>query len=65
MSEVKLSTGEIASLISAASEPLGLFPSVIKCGEPWTPTCQHVLDQARQAITALGALALADAKDRS
>ena len=38
---------------SALSEALGLFPSVIRCGEPWTATCQSVLDRAHAELTAL------------
>jgi len=31
---------------SSITDALGLFPSVIKSGEPWTGTCQTVLDGA-------------------
>ena len=31
-------------------EALGLFPSCIKSGENWSPTCQAVLDAAKQEL---------------
>jgi hypothetical protein len=36
-------------------EALGLFPSVIKSGEQWSPTCQSVLDEAKAELVALRA----------
>ena len=41
-------------------EALGLFPSCIKSGENWSPTCQAVLDAARQELAALRAPAVTD-----
>jgi hypothetical protein len=42
-------------------EALGLFPSVIKCGENWSATCQAVLDEAKAELAALRLAAQADA----
>jgi heterodisulfide reductase subunit C len=36
-------------------EALGLFPSVIKCGEQWSPRCQSVLDAAKAELASLRA----------
>jgi hypothetical protein len=36
-------------------EALGLFPSVIKCGEQWSATCQSALDGAKAELAALRA----------
>ena len=37
-------------------EALGLFPSCIKSGEPWTETCEGVLRMARAELEALSTL---------
>lgn len=36
-------------------EALGLFPSVIKCGEQWSSTCQAVLEAAKAELAELRA----------
>lgn len=36
-------------------EALGLFPSVIKCGEQWSATCQAVLEAAKAELAELRA----------
>jgi hypothetical protein len=43
--------------MSKLDEALGLFPSVIKCGEQWSATCQAVLDGAKIELAALRASA--------
>lgn len=44
--------------VSAISEALGLFPSVIRSGEAWSPTCEATLTNARDALSRLAARAL-------
>lgn len=39
--------------MSKLDEALGLFPSVIKCGEQWSPTCQAALEAAKAELAAL------------
>lgn len=38
------------SLFDKVGTALGLFPSAIKSGEHWTPTCQKVLDEANAEL---------------
>lgn len=41
--------------MSKLDEALGLFPSVIRCGEQWSPTCQAVLEAAKEELKELRA----------
>ncbi len=47
--------GEAANDVSAIYAALGLFQSVIKCGEPWTPACAEANLKARDALKRLTA----------
>lgn len=56
--EARATVREVGAFISDASEALGLFPSVIRSGETWSPRCDDVLQRARAAISKLGEIAL-------
>lgn len=45
---------QVDKWISDVSEALGLFPSVIKSGEAWSPTCEDVRQRARASLSRLG-----------
>ena len=39
---------------AAVLSALSFFRSVIKCGEPWTPTCEQIYQETKELVEAAG-----------